>query len=519
MSHRPSNGVAALVLTTLAASPAANAQVIVNISDPNCTFPTFPSLSADGGTACSDDSCGPFKWDNVLGVQRLTTSIALTVSINADGSIVAGLTSPPNYRPARILPGNVFHDLGVPPGLQAGFPTDISHDGTVVVGSGQQNSAPFQQRGFRWDNGVYSLLPLPVGESFASADCISGNGQAVFGFTMPPPTFALSLTRWRIGFPIERFGAYTFPASQGTHITAANPDGTYAIGHTDTNGTDVRPYRWSQANGIEELTLPPWATHGKPGDLTADGVAVVGQIGAQFIASRAAFWTETHGWTRLEDYLPTVGVNLNGWILTDCLGVSDDGTVLVGRGIFNNVNANWLVRNIPPLCGSRIDAAPSNTTTCANNTTQLFCIATPASTLSIQTHQWYKRVVSGTGFIDIPLSSGPTGNGSALVNASGLTPRFGTSSLGFTNVSMADAGDYFCTITSGCGNISTALINLLVRPNVNNDNVIDGADLSVLLANFDEIVTPWTNGDFNGDGVVNGADLSLLLANFGEPCA
>ena len=503
----------------LALSAAAHAQVIVDISDPNCTFPIFPSLSADGGTACSDDSCGPFKWDNVLGVQRLTTSIAGTFAINADGSIVVGLTPPPNYRPARILPGNVFNDLGIPPGLQSGFPTDISHDGTIVVGSGQQNSAPFLTRGFRWDNGIYSLLPLPAGEGYGSADCISGDGQAVFGFTYPPPATTRSLTRWRIGVPIDRVGAYTFPASQNTHITAANPNGTYAVGHTDTNGTDVQPYRWSQANGIEELTLPAWATHGKPGDLTADGIAVVGQLGNQSLGYRAGFWTETHGWTRLDEYLPTVGVNLNGWILNDCLGVSDDGTVLVGRGVYNNVNANWLVRNIPPICGSRIDAGPSNTVACANTTTQLVCIATPASTLSIQSHQWYKRVVSGTGFIDIPLTSGPTGNGSTLVNASGFTPRFGTSSLGFTNVSMADAGDYFCTITSGCGSNTTALVNLLVRPNINNDNVIDGADLSVLLANFGNNVTPWTSGDFNGDGIVNSADLSTLLANFGQPCA
>jgi len=49
----------------------------------------------------------------------------------------------------------------------------------------------------------------------------------------------------------------------------------------------------------------------------------------------------------------------------------------------------------------------------------------------------------------------------------------------------------------------------------NGDGDTNGADLSVLLAQFGSSVTPNTGGDFNGDGQVNGADLSVLLGNFG----
>ncbi len=49
----------------------------------------------------------------------------------------------------------------------------------------------------------------------------------------------------------------------------------------------------------------------------------------------------------------------------------------------------------------------------------------------------------------------------------------------------------------------------------NGDGVTDGADLSVLLAQFGQSVTAGTGADFNGDGVVNGADLSALLSGFG----
>lgn len=49
----------------------------------------------------------------------------------------------------------------------------------------------------------------------------------------------------------------------------------------------------------------------------------------------------------------------------------------------------------------------------------------------------------------------------------------------------------------------------------NGDNVTNGADLSVLLSQFGQSVSPGTGADFNNDGVVNGSDLSVLLSNFG----
>jgi len=53
---------------------------------------------------------------------------------------------------------------------------------------------------------------------------------------------------------------------------------------------------------------------------------------------------------------------------------------------------------------------------------------------------------------------------------------------------------------------------------INGDNAVNGADLSVLLSTFGQSVTPGTSGDLNGDGVVNGADLSVLLSTFGATC-
>lgn len=52
----------------------------------------------------------------------------------------------------------------------------------------------------------------------------------------------------------------------------------------------------------------------------------------------------------------------------------------------------------------------------------------------------------------------------------------------------------------------------------NGDNSVDSADLSVLLGNFGQSVTPGTSGDLNDDGSVDSADLSVLLGAFGSTC-
>ncbi len=52
----------------------------------------------------------------------------------------------------------------------------------------------------------------------------------------------------------------------------------------------------------------------------------------------------------------------------------------------------------------------------------------------------------------------------------------------------------------------------------NGDFLVNGADLSVLLANFGSTGATLGSGDANGDGNVDGADLSVLLSEFGTTC-
>jgi len=92
-----------------------------------------------------------------------------------------------------------------------------------------------------------------------------------------------------------------------------------------------------------------------------------------------------------------------------------------------------------------------------------------------------------------------------------------------SNVTQADAGLYACYMTNGCGRTVSRSAQLIVVPppcdgDANGDRTVNGADLSVLLGQFGDSVTPGTGADFNASGDVNGADLSVLLGQFGTNC-
>jgi uncharacterized protein (TIGR03118 family) len=85
---------------------------------------------------------------------------------------------------------------------------------------------------------------------------------------------------------------------------------------------------------------------------------------------------------------------------------------------------------------------------------------------------------------------------------------FGTATASNTLFFTAGDGDdgLFGTINVAGGGTPT-------DGDLNDDDVVDGADLGILLANWGD-ATQFPAADFNGDGQINGADLGNLLANW-----
>ena len=63
---------------------------------------------------------------------------------------------------------------------------------------------------------------------------------------------------------------------------------------------------------------------------------------------------------------------------------------------------------------------------------------------------------------------------------------------------------------------ATATITTVLRGDANLDGAVNGADLNIVLSNYNRTGVTWAQGDFNGDGSVNGADLNIVLSNYNQ---
>ena len=73
---------------------------------------------------------------------------------------------------------------------------------------------------------------------------------------------------------------------------------------------------------------------------------------------------------------------------------------------------------------------------------------------------------------------------------------------------MADHGGQIYKIIPAAGEVTCPTPN----PNdLNNDGLVDGADLGILLGNWGGA----GSGDIDGNGAVDGADLGILLGGWG----
>jgi fibronectin-binding autotransporter adhesin len=98
-------------------------------------------------------------------------------------------------------------------------------------------------------------------------------------------------------------------------------------------------------------------------------------------------------------------------------------------------------------------------------------------------------------------------DGQTFVILTSTGARTGT----FSNVESCDP----VTVLYGTNSVSVQFHGSFGQPaDLNNDGVVNGADLGLLLGGWGECGSACCAGDLNGDSVVNGADLGVLLGNW-----
>lgn len=185
-------------------------------------------------------------------------------------------------------------------GSLVAFATDVSTDGSVVVGRTQGPGYPGTQP-FRWTQatGMVLLGDLPGGNIYTLATAVSEDGNVIVGIG-------------EIGF-----------------------------------GNQEVAFRWTSATGLQSLgDLAGGGDAAIAWDVTADGNIIVGQ-GRTGLGDEAFLWDPINGMRHLASVLSLdygLGSAWAGWTLTSANAITSDGRTLVGSGINPSGNPEaWMV--------------------------------------------------------------------------------------------------------------------------------------------------------------------------------
>ena len=265
-----------------------------------------------------------FRWSSAgllvgLGADSVTsTSWGGVGGASSDGSVIAGSAGASfgAQRPYRWTQagGVVYLDTSA---YLTGytFATDVSADGSVVVGWGD--------KAFRWENGSWtdygSLYPMAV----------SADGSVVVG------EGGNQAWRWAVGASKEELGY--LDANYATSAAAGvSADGSVVVGYSyrDAIGQKIEAFRWTATGGMEGLghltSLPGTTPYSRAGDASADGSFIVGysRNWNSALGDHAFLWDAVNGMRDLNELLTVP----SGWTLKYATGISDDGLTIVGYG-------------------------------------------------------------------------------------------------------------------------------------------------------------------------------------------
>jgi uncharacterized membrane protein len=355
---------------SLMSMAAAHGQQIVAVDPPagsNWISVICHGLSGDGGTMVATASAPNFseqrgfRWRQSTGWEELAPfpgdAKSAAYGINWDGSYVVGGSWLGNTgRALRWNASGAVQDLGRPPsGFEVGPAQAITPDGSLVAGGGLWMA-------YRWTaaSGMQELDRPALTFPFWTATAISADGSIIAGWADSDPASnpmyipaPMMPVRWAQG----NNWAYQALGSQEGWTSGMSGDGSVIIG-TRRSGYwwtsyEYAGYRWTAATGMVFLPLSGAFTGLTPQAISHDGHTIIGQGGAP--GGRAFIWTEQLGTRDLNEHLPTLGVNLNGWVLRTASGISADGRIFAGEGTLNGVARLYIVSLGAVACYANCD--------------------------------------------------------------------------------------------------------------------------------------------------------------------
>lgn len=328
----PPRAIACVLAATLATPFAADAgaqPAIVDLGQlpgtPAGAWPANLDVSADGQIIVGSIGDRAFRWNGTL--QELQGGRVATAT-SADGSVVVGTLASPVHA-FRWTAAGGLQDLGLPPGGTESKALDVSADGNIVVGTATTAQGSLA---WIWDEAVGMRSIGTLGADANGATAVSADGMIVVGYS------GHHAFRWTSEDGMVDISP-DVPDTGTASALAISADGTTIVGaYLPTQGVGMIPlqFRWTAANGFEDLVSPEWGdiSPGHAYDADSSGSHIFGALFQSF--GYASVWSRTTGTIKLAPYLESEGMDLTGWNLLEASAASDDGDVVVGvayRGV------------------------------------------------------------------------------------------------------------------------------------------------------------------------------------------
>lgn len=290
------------------------------------------AVSWDGsvivGASTTTDGQHAFRWSPLTGmvaIGDLTGDFVGTVaySVSADGTSIAGSGTTTIGSRAVLWQGTEMLNLGILPDSNGESHYGlVSGDGQVVVGYATSVSG---SQIFRWTQatGMVGIGQLPSTNPGSHPLGVSYDGNVIVGSSID-----MSGNDTPIRWEADKF--YVLGCLEGSAglaertSVAATPSGELVIGYC--NG----PFLWTEGKGVVRVDSNGPMQDFRPFAMNGDGSIIVGK---SIDSNIAVIWDAKHNTRDLKHVLESeYGLELHGWSLEMPLGVSGDGTMIVGFG-------------------------------------------------------------------------------------------------------------------------------------------------------------------------------------------
>lgn len=208
----------------------------------------------------------------------------------------------------------------VPGGAERSFLYAVN-DAGFAVGQGSHDRNEFNAplyRAIKWTpEGGLETLPLPGGDSDLATNSrawsVLDDGR-VFGQSAS--------------------GAWLYSESTGfemlegaEYMTRSNSDGTFFGGTYGPGGS--KPVYWTREEGLRFLPLMDGHDGGNFFGMSDDGSVIVGvSFGPSSVGQ--VIWLNQSEPIRIVDFAASLGLDMEGWVVTNVIDVSADGSTIVG---------------------------------------------------------------------------------------------------------------------------------------------------------------------------------------------